>query len=131
MKKIISILLATILLTTICIITPSANESANTVYTIGSKTIVFNVSSAFTIEEQQNIAEMLANSEQEHSTYGLMCTLFGHKNTTESVLTITHCVDTKSPRCLQETFNVTTCSRCGETTTERISYYYITCCPED
>ena len=130
MKRIISILLAAILLSAMCVST-SANDIVNNVYVIDNKTIVFDESSAFTTEEKQMIAELLANPEQEHSTYGLMCTLFGHKNTTESVHTITHCVDTKSPRCLQEFFEVTTCSRCGETSTERISYSYITCCPED
>lgn len=130
MKKIISILLA-ISLFVAFYITPVAGESGNNIYTIDNKTIIFDEASAFTVEEQQVIAELLANSDQVHSTYGLMCTLFGHKNTTETVQTITHCVDTKSPRCLQENFAVTTCSRCGETTTERVSYRFITCCPED
>ena len=130
MKKLICALLATILFTVFCV-TSVAGESANNIYTINNKTIIFDENSVFTIEEQEIIAEMLANPEYEHSTYGLMCNLFGHKNTSETVIAITHCVDTKSPRCLQENFIVTTCSRCGETTTERASYSYITCCPED
>ena len=130
MKKIISILLATILLTFTCIST-SANESSNNIYLIDNKTIIFGKSSAFTTEEQQRIAELLVNADASTSTYGLMCTLFGHKNTSETVTTITHCVYEKSPRCMQENFIVTTCSRCGETTTERVSFQYITCCPEN
>lgn len=130
MKKLISVLLVTILLTAFCI-TPVAGDSTTNIYTIDNKTIIFDENSAFTIEEQQIIAELLANPEQEHTTYGLMCTLLGHKNTTEVVRAITHCVDTKSPRCLKETFNITTCLRCGETSTELVSRKYITCCPED
>lgn len=130
MKKIISILLVMFLLTTFCV-TSTAGEATNDIYTINNKTIIFYEASVFTADEQQVIAELLANSDQVHSTYGLMCTLFGHKNTSETVETITHCVEAKSPRCLRETFLVTKCSRCGETTTERINYAYISCCPED
>ncbi|MBQ8432494.1 MAG: hypothetical protein IJX28_06385 [Clostridia bacterium] len=131
MKKVISVLFAIILLSNMCVFGSSANASGENIYQIGNKTIIFNESSAFSIEEQQTIVTQLVSPEQEHSTYGLMCTLFGHKNTTEAVQTITHRVDTKAPRCLLENFEITTCSRCGETTTERISYYYISCCPED
>lgn len=131
MKKIISVLLAIILLAFTCV-SASANETIGNVYTIGDKTVVFEGTSAFTIEEQQYIAELLANPAVEPSaTYGLMCTLFGHKNSTETVTTITHCAKANSPRCLQENFLVTACSRCDESTVERISYQYITCCPED
>ena len=130
MKKIISVLLVIVLLSAMCI-TSYANESANNIFIINNKTIIFDEDSSFTIEEKQFIAELLANPDQEHTTYGLVCTLLGHKNTTETVHTITHCVDTQSPRCLQENFLITTCSRCGESTVERISYFYITCCPED
>lgn len=116
----------------ICACTTSyADETLSQIYNINNKTIIFNSSSAFTIDEQQRIAELIAKPEFGVSETGLMCTLFGHKNTTEGVTSITHCAKTNSPRCLQENFSVTTCSRCGETTTERGSYSYITCCPED
>ena len=129
MKKLASILLVAMLLICACI-TPSADENYGNTYQIENKTIIFDATSAFSVEEQQHIACLIANSEQSSSTYGLTCTLFGHKNTSETVVAITHCAKETSPRCLQELFAVTTCSRCGETSTVRTSYKYITCCPE-
>jgi len=130
MKKFLSILLIATLLICGCI-TSYADEATPTIYSINNKTIIFDSSSAFSPEEQQRIAELIANPEYGVTQAGLMCTLFGHKNTSETVIAITHCAKANSPRCLQENFIVTTCSRCGETTTERASYSYITCCPED
>ena len=130
MKKILSVALVTILVLCACI-TSSANQTNGNVYEIGNKTIIFDETSAFSVEEQQHIAELIANPENQVSTYGLVCTLFGHKNTSETVVSVTHCVDPVSPRCLQEIFTVTTCSRCDESTVERSSYCYISCCPED
>ena len=130
MKRITLVSLVIILTLSTCIIT-SANQEAGNVYEIGDKMIIFDATSTFSIEEQQYIAEIIANPETQVSTYGLMCTLFGHKNTSETVIAITHCVNVDDPRCMQENFIVTSCSRCDETTTERVSYSFISCCPED
>lgn len=130
MKRILSILLVTILISCACIFS-SADQSVGNSYEIGNRTIIFDASSAFSVEEQQYIVEMIVNPENQASTYGLVCTLFGHKNTSETVISITHCAKATSPRCLQENFVVTTCSRCDESTVERVSYSYITCCPVD
>lgn len=130
MKKTISILLVALLLVGTFIV-PSADDVVGNTYNIDNKTIIFDADSAFTIEEQQHIAQIIVTPENNATTYGLICTLFGHNNTTESVAAITHCVNEQSPRCLKEYFIVTTCSRCDESTVERASYCYITCCPED
>ena len=130
MKKLLTTLLATILVLCACF-SSSANQAVGNVYEIGDKTIIFDEASAFSVEEQQHIAELIVNPENQASTYGLVCTLFGHKNTSETVVSITHCVEPKSPRCLQELFAVTTCSRCDESTVVSTGYSYITCCPED
>jgi len=130
MKKFISVLLAITILMSLNI-TVFASTPTSNVYIMGDKTIIFEESSAFTSEEQQYIAEFLTSQNSEQSTYGLMCNLFGHKNTQESVIAITHRVYENSPRCMQEIFLVTTCSRCNETSTELVSRTYITCCPED
>ena len=130
MKKLITIFITVILMLSMCVST-YANENTSNVYTIGNKTVVFKEDSVFTMEKQYYIAELLVNPETEASSYGLMCTLFGHKNTQEMVTTITHCVNSTSPRCMQENFLITTCSRCEETTVERVSYNFITCCPVD
>ena len=74
---------------------------------------------------------MLVHPEYGTSAAGLMCTLFGHKNTSETVISVTHKYNVESPRCLQEVFAVTSCSRCGESSVERLSFSFISCCPED
>lgn len=130
MKKVLTLLFATILILCACL-SSSADQSIGNVYEFEDQTIIFDASSAFSVEEQQRIAEIIVNPKNETSTYGLTCTLFGHKNTSETVVSITHCAKANSPRCLQELFAVTTCSRCGESTVERTGYSYITCCPED
>ena len=132
MKKIITVLLAIVLTSFMCV-SAFASENVGNMYTIGDKTVVFEASSVFTAEEQQYIAEMLVNPDADSAaTYGLMCTLFGHKETTEAVTTITHGAAATAPRCLQENFLVTICTRCEETISmERISFQYISCCPEE
>ena len=130
MKKIISITLIAVFV--LCMgFTSAANETVGNVYEIDNKTIIFDASSSFSVEEQQYIAEMILNPTNQTTSYGLMCTLFGHKNTSETVIAITHCVSENDPRCMQENFVVTSCSRCDEVTTERVSYSFISCCPED
>lgn len=51
---------------------------------------------------------------KEPSSYNLICTLFGNKETVELISTISHQVDPKSPRCLQQYWDVYGCTRCEE-----------------
>ena len=130
MKRIISILLVTVLMVGTCI-SVSADEIAGNTYNIDDVTVIFGENSQLSNRKQEEIANLLANPEYGVSTAGVMCDWFGHKNTTETVVTITHCYNVESPRCMQEIFAVTTCSRCDESTVERLGYSFITCCPED
>ena len=135
MKKIkkIGAILITILLTISATLGVSADSNSNTgnTYQIDNVTVMFDADSQFSDEQQETIANLLAYPEYGVAQANLICNIFGHKNTTEGVTTITHKDLPESPRCLQENFIVTTCSRCDEYTVERASYYYITCCPED
>ena len=130
MKKLISILLVSVLMVSTCI-SVSADEIAGNTYNIDNVTVIFDQNSQFSNEKQEAIANLLVNPEYGVATAGIICNLFGHKNTSETVVTITHCYNVESPRCLQEFFTVTTCSRCDESTVERTGFNYITCCPED
>lgn len=130
MKKIISVLLVAIMMVSACI-GVSADEVGGNTYVFDNVTVVFDENSQFSNEKQESIANLLVNPEYGLSTAGLMCTLFGHKNTSETVVTITHRYNVEAPRCLQENFVVTTCSRCDEATVERVSFSYISCCPVD
>ena len=109
----------------------SADTNAGNIYQTENVTVVFDADSQFSIEQQELIANLLVNPEYGVAKANLICNIFGHKNSQEGVTTITHKVSATSPRCLQELFTITMCSRCEETTVERNAYYYISCCPED
>ena len=130
MKKIAIVLLTIILLvsTTLGI---SAEEFLGNIYRIDNVTVIFNADSQLSIEQQERIAQLLVNPEYGVSQANLICNIFGHKNTTEGVSTVTHKVLPDSPRCLEEFFTITICSRCDETTVERNAWGYISCCPEE
>ena len=130
MKRIIALLMVVIL--TICAtISATADSNVGNIYQIGNVSIVFDADSQFSNEQQEAIANLLVYPEFGVAKANLICNIFGHKNTTEGVTTITHKVLVETPRCLQENFTITICSRCDESTVERISYGYIFCCPED
>lgn len=109
----------------------SADEKVGNTYQIENVTVVFEADSQLSAEQQENIAQLLVNPEYGVTQANLICNIFGHKNTTEGVSTITHKVSATSPRCLEEFFTITTCSRCNESTVERNAAVYIFCCPED
>lgn len=91
------------------------------------------------IIENENISEetkakIIAyyTNEEEHNnnsaTYGLTCTLFGHKLDSTVVAKITHKARTTSPRCLEKTYTYETCTRCDYEESILISSIYIVCC---
>lgn len=128
MKKI------TLIIVTLCIsffcIQVDAIDTYDTTITIDNIDVVFDSNTLLNSNERQVIAEYLvADPSEQVQTYGLMCNLFGHKNTTEIVYTITHEVNSTSPKCLRETWEITTCSRCNNTETTLINHYFVDCCP--
>lgn len=120
-----------ILLTFFATIGASADTIGGNTYQIENVTIIFDEDSQLSVDQQERIAQLLVNSEYGFSQANIICDIFGHKNTMEGVTTITHKVSASSPRCLQELFTITTCSRCNESTVERNGACYISCCPED
>lgn len=62
------------------------------------------------------------------TTYGLTCTLFGHKLESSAVSVITHKARSTSPRCLQKTYNYESCTRCDYENSTLIGQKYISCC---
>ncbi len=128
MKKIITLFLTIAMLLCFCF-SASANEEIGNTYQIGNTTIIFEIESAFTAEQQQAIAEYVANPEYGIAKANVLCSLFGHKNTTELVTAVTHNASPTEPKCKQETFEVTYCSRCDESTMVLVNVSYISCCP--
>lgn len=130
MKRLVTIVMLVTL--TICAtIGVSADSNAGNTYQIGNVTVIFDANSQLSLEQQEMIAQLLVNPGYGVSQANLICNIFGHKNTTEGVSTVTHKVLPDSPRCLEEFFTITTCSRCNESTVERNAWGYISCCPED
>lgn len=130
MKK-IGLIAIVIVLTFFFTVGASADQKNGNTYKIENVTVVFDAASKLAPEQQESIAQLLVNPEYGTSQANLICTLFGHKNTMEGVTTITHKVSATDPRCLEEFFTITICSRCNESTVERDGMRYIPCCPED
>ena len=82
-------------------------------------------------ETKEKIIAFYTNGGEEQegvATYGLTCTLFGHKLESSAVSTITHKVRTTSPRCLKKTYNYESCTRCDYEESTLILQEYIACC---
>lgn len=57
------------------------------------------------------------DARENEQTRNILCTLFGHKNTTSTSVTVTHNVYTTSPKCVKDTYTTYTCTRCGNVET--------------
>lgn len=63
------------------------------------------------------------------TTYGLICTVIGHKIDTSTVYTINHKARATAPRCLRKTYLHEVCTRCDDYETSTLtSTKYINCC---
>lgn len=130
MKRFITLLLAIIIVISMTLIS-SAKTSTSTTIVIDNFSVIFDVDSTFTAEEQHLIAEKVVSNNTENetaTTYNLMCTLFGHKTTTETITVIEHCVRDTMPKCRKSLQDVTGCTRCDYVTIDVVSSTYIYCC---
>lgn len=130
MKKLLIVCLSLLLVGMFSVSAFAADEEIY-VYDFGSVTVIFDENDTWDAETREIIAQRLAEGETGESAapYNLLCTLFGHKYETKSVTTVTHCVQAEQPRCLEEIFDMSLCSRCGDQQVTRVAYAYITCCP--
>ena len=128
MKKLFLVIMTFVLICTFSF-SSSAATTETYVYNIDSVTVIFDENDTWDSITRETIAHKLVYGEENIATYNLLCTMFGHKYETKSVTTVTHCVLAEQPRCLEEYFDISLCSRCEDTVTTRIGYCYITCCP--
>lgn len=129
MKKIFATVIAVLLL---CMFSVSAfaAEEETFVYNLGSVTVIFDENDTWDADTREVIAHRLVYGNDDNATtYNILCNLFGHKYETKGVITVTHCVLPEAPRCLEEYFDLSLCSRCGDQVTTRTGYCYIFCCP--
>ena len=68
------------------------------------------------------------NEKDDIATYGITCSLFGHKIQSTTTYTITHKARTTSPRWLKKTYRYDSCTRCDYEESVLISSTYIICC---
>ena len=125
-KSLFAILLAISLLTSTFVIPVSAKENSI------DKNIEIIINEEVSAETKAKIERYFATGEpaidDDIETYGLTCTLLGHKIESSIVATVTHKVSSTSPRCLKRTYDYEACTRCDYETSELINSMYIVCC---
>ena len=69
------------------------------------------------------------NTEDDATTYGLICSVIGHKIDTSAVYTISHKARATAPRCLKKSYKHEVCTRCDDyEKSTLLSSTYINCC---
>lgn len=131
MKKLFALILALASVFSLATFSASAETSdENTIVIVrGDVEYIFEADAS---EDLINsFIESCENEEHTHeetSTYGILCTLLGHKLESSTVQTITHNARTTAPRCLRKTYTVETCSRCDYSSKTLTNSIYISCC---
>ena len=133
MKKIISVVMSFLMISLFSVCAFASDD--NNIYTYVNKGVEYTVDfseSSFSEEKREVIAQRLIGLiDDEVQTYGLMCSLFGHKLEEGTVGVITHKVRTYAPRCLDETYDVKSCTRCDYQEKTLVISIYVDCCPEE
>lgn len=125
MKKAFSMLLAVITLISLTVLPASAEVGTHDEIEV----IIHN--QELDEETQAKIVAFYTNPEAENeeaSTYGLTCDLFGHNYEYSTVTTVTHKARATAPRCLKNKYQHGVCSRCDTQVNTLISSVYIACC---
>lgn len=123
MKKIIAVILSVSFMLGVMSVTANAADS------IDAPHIEYIFEEGVSAEVQQRvIAAIKGESNTDSSTYGLTCTLFGHKLETGTSIEIAHEASATAPRCLQNTYYYEICTRCDYSELTLIDTKYINCC---
>ena len=125
-KKTLSLILAVAMLACIFIMPANATETESHEHI---EIIIVNEDISEETKEKAIAFYTNGGEEQEAiSTFGLTCTLLGHKTESSTVYKITHEARTSAPRCLKKTYNYVSCTRCDYSESVLISSEYIFCC---
>jgi hypothetical protein len=126
MKKVISLILSLCFILSLGVIPASAEEA------IENENITILIHNEDISEEtKEKLIAFYSNPEgqgNDATTYGLTCTLFGHKLESSTTTVITHKVRTTAPRCQQKMYNYESCTRCDYENSTLIGNTYINCC---
>lgn len=125
-KKISALILAIAMLACIFIMPANAAEAENHEHI---EIIIVNQNISEESKEKIIAFYTTGGEEQEGTTtYGITCTLLGHKLESSRVYSINHEVRSTSPRCLKKTYDYATCTRCDYEDSTLVGSEYIVCC---
>ena len=125
-KKILSLILAVTILACIFIMPANAAEAEP-----DEHIEIIIVNQDLSEEAKERIIAFYTNGVEEKdgsATYGLTCTLLGHKIESSIVYQINHEVRATAPRCLKKTYHHDICTRCDYSKSTLVSSAYIACC---
>ena len=130
MKKIKKII--ALFLTMVFAFASTVNATNNT-YVYQENNIEITIThSGLSEEKLLYIVQLLLSGETDTDvqTYGIMCTLFGHKLITTADQVTTHMVFDTYPYCERKTYRTTTCERnnCNYAEVELLSVESVGCC---
>lgn len=126
MKKVISLILSLCFILSLGVIPASAEEAVET----NDVTIIIH-NEDISEETKEKLIAFYSDPETHDdtaSTYGLTCTLFGHKLESTMTTVITHKVRTTAPRCQEKRYAYEACTRCDYENSTLASSSYIYCC---
>ena len=128
MKK-IKYVISFVLVCIMMLVTVSGSDSGTLVieYTDDDITVVFENAAGNNEEFYKRIADRLVYGDEYSTSKLSWCWLFGHNIQTNTVNVTTHNVRSVSPKCLRNTYNVETCSKCDYYNEELIASAYIVC----
>lgn len=124
-KRFISLILALVLFMSILVLPSSASH----VHEDGEIEVIIE-SDEISDEMKEKIIAYYTddNHDDDTATYGLTCSIFGHKLESTTTYTTTHKARTTAPRCLKKTYQHSSCTRCDYQTSTLLSSQYIYCC---
>ena len=125
-NKLLSLILAIVMLTCMFIIPVNATKTEAKEHV---EIVIENEN--LSEETREKIIAFYSNGGEDKEgvvTYGLTCTLLGHKLESSRVSKTTHKVRTTAPRCLRKIYDYSTCTRCDYEESTLVSSTYIACC---
>lgn len=128
MKKLIALILVVVSLFSVMSISAYAEGTEENTISVSVNDTVFIFDAKTSEEFRSKAIAHYFNHDDGAETYGLTCTLFGHKLESSYITTITHKAKATDPRCLQETYDTEACTRCDYANAVLIGSAYISCC---
>lgn len=128
MKKLFAFIMTIALVFGVMSISASAEDASENIIVNDGQTVFIFENGVSSEMQSRFIADYYNLDDNGAETYGLTCTLFGHKLESTTAITITHKVSATAPRCLREYYDFEACSRCDYSNSTFLYSEYISCC---